>query len=64
MNLNTQGLYNNLENDLNKFGGILRCEVCGYEEPLNNVGYQLKNGWKKCCGLTMRWITENELKSK
>ena len=62
MNFNTQDLYKSLENDLNKFGGILKCDICGYEEPINNIGYQLQNGWKKCCGKTMRWITENELK--
>lgn len=47
--------------DLQRFGGLLRCTVCGREEPLGNVGHKLGNGWPKCHGYTMRWLTQREL---
>lgn len=47
--------------DLQGFGGILRCMTCGHEQPLGSVGNKLANGWPKCCGYTMRWVTARQL---
>lgn len=47
--------------DLQGFGGILRCRVCGAEQPLGDVGASLRHGWPKCCGYTMRWVTQRQL---
>lgn len=54
----------NLEDTLKEFGGVLRCQTCNHEEPINNISKQLTNGWKKCCGYTMRWVTARELKDE
>jgi hypothetical protein len=53
--------FKSLGQELKSFGGHLECTVCGNKQPLRNVGYKLSNGWEKCCGYTMRWITQNEL---
>lgn len=47
--------------DLQGFGGVLRCTVCGHEEPLGNVAPNLRHGWAKHCGYTMRWVTQSQL---
>jgi hypothetical protein len=52
----------NIADELKDFGGYLECKHCGRKEPLGNIGKQLSNGWKKCCGYTMTWITKNQLK--
>lgn len=57
-------LHNNLGEELKSLGGILRCEQCGLQRPLGNIGNKLANGWPKCCGLTMRWVTDRELKEE
>jgi hypothetical protein len=41
-------------------GGFLRCEECQHQEPIGDVAGRLKNGWPKCCGYTMRWVTGRE----
>ena len=43
------------------FGGLLRCTVCGREEPLGNIAGNLRNGWPRCHDLTMRWWTQRQL---
>lgn len=50
--------------ELKGFGGILRCESCGLKRPLGNIGIKLQNGWPKCCGYTMRWVTDRELREE
>ena len=54
------------EADLSSFGGILRCLTCGREQSLERGEAERRTydgeGWPKCCGHTMRWITERELK--
>lgn len=46
---------------LQGFAGVLRCTVCGREEPLGYVASRLANGWPKCHGYTMRWVTARQL---
>lgn len=46
---------------LQGFGGLLRCTECGAERPLGNIGQKLASGWPKCCGYTMRWVTQRQL---
>jgi hypothetical protein len=41
--------------------GILRCTVCGTEHPLGAIGNKLRDGWPKCHGYTMRWVTARQL---
>lgn len=48
-------------NELQGFGGFLRCETCGTKRPLGNVGAKLANGWPKHCGYTMRWWTRRQV---
>lgn len=57
-------MYNTIADKLKSFGGILRCTVCNYEEPINKISGQLETGWKKCCGYTMRWVTKKELEEE
>lgn len=47
--------------NLQGFGGILRCETCGHKKLLGNVGNKLTNGWPKHCGYTMRWWTQRQI---
>lgn len=54
-------IHDKIGGDLQGFGGLLRCRECGNERALGNVGDKLANGWPKCCGYTMRWITRREL---
>jgi hypothetical protein len=45
-------------------GGVLRCLRCGRDKPVggpSKIGRYLTRGWPKCCGETMRWITQREL---
>lgn len=42
-------------------GGHLKCESCGTIQELGNVGNHIKNGWPKCCRLTMTWKTQKQL---
>lgn len=65
---NAKNINNNIAEDLfNKFGtGYLECQTCGYKKELTQEGIakRLSFGWEKCCGYTMRWITENEIKGE
>ena len=55
-------LHTALAADLEPFGGILRCtDGCGREQSLGNIASHLGGGWPKCCGYTMRWVTQREL---
>ncbi|WP_165571655.1 hypothetical protein [Cytobacillus praedii] len=47
-----------IENHLKLNEGKLICCECGNVEALGNISYQLRNGWKKCCGYTMEWVTK------
>jgi hypothetical protein len=50
--------------DLSGFGGVLRCtQDCGMPMRLDEerIARYLRDGWPKCCGYTMRWVTQREL---
>lgn len=50
--------------DLAKMGGVLRCTGgCGCRQNLTEerIARYLRYGWPKCCGYTMRWVTQREL---
>ena len=55
------GIHDVIADDLKDIGGILRCTVCLREEPLGDVANNLRHGWPKCHGYTMRWVTAREL---
>jgi len=63
----TEPIAEKIGSDLQHFGGLLRCVEpnggCGRELPLGSVGDKLAHGWPKCCGYTMRWITERQFES-
>jgi hypothetical protein len=56
-----------LRGELASLGGVLRCRVCGAEQPIDDLHNQLDFsavvvvGWPTCCGYTMRWITARQL---
>jgi hypothetical protein len=56
-------LHQAIASDIAPLGGILKCLTCGKNFPLAEarVANSLANGWPKCCGYTMRWITAREL---
>lgn len=54
-------IHDKIGKEIERFGGKLVCQTCGIEKPLGDVSGNLKHGWPKCCGYTMRWITQNEL---
>jgi hypothetical protein len=58
------GLAEKIGADLRGFGGLLRCTVCGREEPLGDVGTNLATGWPKCHDYTMRWVTAKQLEEE
>ena len=39
--------------------GLVRCETCKYERRVDSA-WCLKNGWPKCCGYTMRLVSDTE----
>lgn len=56
-----------LESQLGKLGGVLRCPICGYEEPLTNTSMRLfSRRWPTHCGdqNKMVWVTEKDLKNE
>ena len=55
------GLHHRIGKDLSALGGYLRCEECGREQALRNIPDKLAQGWPKCHGYTMRWITDKEI---
>lgn len=56
-------LYEAMREELQKYGGVLRCSRCGNEKPLGDIAERLEQGWPVCCGLTMSWIVKKgELK--
>ncbi len=54
-----QGFARSLQGITDDHGGILRCTVCEREEPVEARYW--REGWPKCCGYTMRWVTAREL---
>ena len=54
-------LYTAMEQELQKFGGVLRCTTCGREEPVVGIAEFLQTGWPKCHGYTMTWMTQRLL---
>lgn len=54
-------IHDKIGDDLKHIGGLLRCTVCGRELALGSVGDKLANGWPKCHGYTMRWVTARQL---
>lgn len=50
--------------NLKSFGGHLQCRECGIKQPLGDIGHKMAHGWPKCCGYTMRWITDNEIEKE
>lgn len=55
------GIHDAIGADMQGFGGILRCRSCGTTADLGNVGSRLRDGWPKCCGYTMEWVTQRQL---
>ena len=43
--------------DLSLFGGVLRCGACRAEQPVGDIAESLRNGWPRCHGQTMAWVT-------
>lgn len=56
-----QGTHSAIAADLAPFGGILKCRDCQRTQPLGDVAGNLREGWPRCCGHTMRWITQRQL---
>lgn len=48
---------------LDRFGGLLRCERCGVEKPLEAgaPSRYLAGGWPEHCDRAMRWWTQRQL---
>lgn len=46
--------------DLSGLGGILRCGQCQSVRPVGDIARYLRDGWPKCCGFTMTWVTARE----
>lgn len=59
--MRAQGKINAIANELKGFGGILRCMHCEEEQELPDIAESLQRGWPRCCGYTMRWITQRQL---
>lgn len=60
----TDGIHTVIASNLTSFGGLLRCIKCGGEQPVGNItgiADSLANGWPKCCGYTMTWMTQRLL---
>jgi hypothetical protein len=38
-------------------GGLLRCETCQGERPLDDVAGYVRDGWPRHCGARMTWVT-------
>lgn len=55
------GIHSAIGEELQGFGGILRCTACKRERPLGQVGPKLRTGWPTYCGLTMTWVTQRQL---
>lgn len=55
--------HDTIARDLAGLGGILRCGECGTEDTLTAYGIAsyLRDGWPRCCGYTMTWITQRQL---
>lgn len=59
-----QGVHAAIAADLEGFGGVLRCTgACKRESPLDEacIARYLRDGWPKCCGYTMRWVTQRQM---
>ena len=50
---------------LDGFGGYLRCRTCHHSQDLGDPGRRgvMGEGWPKCCGYTMEWITQRQIDS-
>ena len=59
----TDLMYKAIGSDLDALGGVLRCEVCGYEIPLQqgDAARYTRHGWPKHCDKGMRWLTQKQL---
>lgn len=57
------GLHGSIGADLDAFGGVHRCNECGYEILMKpgDAAYYLRHGWPRHCGQGMRWVTDREL---
>lgn len=51
------GMHGAVAADLSLFGGVLRCEACGGERPLDDIAGYLRDGWPSHCGRRMTWVT-------
>jgi hypothetical protein len=56
-----RGIHSAIATDLAPLGGLLRCTTCRREQPLGDAAGNLANGWPKCCGYTMTWMTQRLL---
>ena len=39
----------------------LECTSCGHRQEIGDVAGNLRDGWPKCCGYTMRLYTMREM---
>ena len=54
-------IHKKIGNELQVFGGHLECQTCKKRKVLGSVSSKLSRGWPKCCGYTMRWITQSQI---
>jgi hypothetical protein len=47
--------------EMDAMGGVLRCERCKREMPMQGATGYLRKGWPECCGYTMTWVTARQL---
>ena len=57
----SESIHDKIAEDIEPFGGFLRCEVCNRKEALSQVAGYLAHGWPSCCGYTMRWWTQRQI---
>lgn len=57
------GLHENIGVSLKEFGGYFVCQNCGSKKEISKVSIptSLEQGWPKCHGYTMTWITQKML---
>lgn len=55
------GLDDILGKNLDEIGGVLRCDRCKREMPMQGAARYMRQGWPECCGYTMLWVTARQL---
>ncbi len=54
-------LHENLGARLDAMGGDLMCNTCGKKRPMAGGASYLRDGWPRCCGQIMEWLTAREI---